>query len=110
MTITDTELQANLSKYLKLAAREDIYITVNDKTVARLTSPYQSKQEILNYLYGSLPNEISEEELNDARLLKIAEGRMEHYDPKTAIPAEEVYRNLGITEEDLAGSEEVEIE
>ena len=51
-----------------------------------------------------------EEEINDARLLKIAESRMEHYDPKTVIPAEEVYRNLGITEEDIAGSDEVEIE
>ena len=53
---------------------------------------------------------IPEEEINDARLLEIALERMEHYDPKTTIPAEKVYRNLGITEEDLAGSDEVEIE
>ena len=51
------------------------------------------------------------DEVNDARLLEIAVARMQNYDPKTAIPAEEeVYRDLGITEEDLAGSDEVEIE
>ena len=50
------------------------------------------------------------DEVNDARLLEIAVARMQNYDPETAIPAEEVYKNLGITEEDLAGSDEVEIE
>ena len=50
------------------------------------------------------------DEVNDARLLEIAVARMQNYDPKTAIPAEEVYRDLGITEEDLAGSDEAEIE
>ena len=48
--------------------------------------------------------------LSDTRLLEIAVARMQDYNPETAIPAEEVYRNLGITEEDLAGSDEVEIE
>ena len=50
------------------------------------------------------------DEVNDARLLEIAVARMQNYDPETTIPAEEVYKNLGITEEDLAGSDEVEIE
>ena len=50
------------------------------------------------------------DEVNDARLLEIAVARMQNYDPETAIPAEEVYRDLGITEEDLARSDEVEIE
>lgn len=49
-------------------------------------------------------------EVNDARLLKTAVERMQHYDPATAIPAEEVYRSCGITEADLVGSDEVEIE
>ena len=39
MSITATELKTNLSKYLLPAATEDIYITRNGKTVARLTSP-----------------------------------------------------------------------
>ena len=71
MSITATELKTNLSKYLLLAATEDIYITRNGKTVARLTSPYQNKMDILDSLYGSLPNDITEEEARNERLDQI---------------------------------------
>ena len=71
MSITATELKTNLSKYLLLAATEDIYITRNGKTVARLTSPYQNKMDILDSLYGSLPNDITEEEARSERLDQI---------------------------------------
>ena len=40
MSITATELKMNLSKYLMLAEKEDIYITRNGKVVAKLTNPY----------------------------------------------------------------------
>ena len=50
------------------------------------------------------------DEINDARLLAIAAERLAHYDPAKAIPEEEIYKEFGITEEDLAGYEEVEIE
>lgn len=50
------------------------------------------------------------DEVNDARLLEIAVTRMQQYDPASVISAEEVYAKCGITEEDLAGSDEVEIE
>ena len=71
MSITATELKTNLSRYLLLAATEDIYITRNGKTVARLTSPYQNKMDILEALYGSLPNDITEEEARNERLDQI---------------------------------------
>ena len=71
MSITATELKTNLSKYLLLAATEDVYITRNGKTVARLTSPYQNKMDILESLYGSLPNDITEEESRNERLDQI---------------------------------------
>ena len=71
MSITATELKTNLSKYLLLAATEDIYITRNGKTVARLTSPYQNKMDILDSLYGSLPGDITEEEARNERLDQI---------------------------------------
>lgn len=48
--------------------------------------------------------------LNDAKLLAIAAERMEHYDSATAISAEEVQKNLGISDEDLSDFEEVEFE
>jgi len=50
------------------------------------------------------------DEVNDARMLHIAAERMAHYDPSTAIPADEVYKTLGITKEDIDNCGEVEIE
>lgn len=50
------------------------------------------------------------DEINDARLLAIATERMAHYDPSTVISSDEMNRRLGITDEDLAGYDEVELE
>ncbi len=50
------------------------------------------------------------DEVNDARLLTIAAGRMANYDPSTTISQEEIDRKLGITESDLEGYDEVEFE
>ena len=50
------------------------------------------------------------DELNDARLLAVASERMAHFDPSTLISEEEMNRRLGVTEDDLAGFDEVEIE
>lgn len=49
-------------------------------------------------------------ELNDARLLAVASERMAHFDPTSLISEEEMNRRLGVTEDDLAGFDEVEIE
>ena len=48
--------------------------------------------------------------LNDAKLLAIAAERMEHYESDTVIPAEEVQKNLGISDDALSDFEEVEFE
>ena len=50
------------------------------------------------------------EALEDAQLLAVAEERLSHYDPAKTISWEEMNRRLGITEEDLANCEEVELE
>ena len=50
------------------------------------------------------------DEVNDARLLAVATERMEHFDPKSVISAEDLYAELGITEEDLDSIGEVEFE
>ena len=50
------------------------------------------------------------DELNDARLLAVASERMAHFDPTSLISEEEMNRRLGVTEDDLAGIDEVEIE
>lgn len=50
------------------------------------------------------------EELNDARLLAVASERMAHFDPASLISEEEMNRRLGVSENDLTGFDEVDIE
>lgn len=50
------------------------------------------------------------DEVNDARLLRIAAERMNHYVTGIAVQEKEVYRTLGITEEDIENCDEVEFE
>ena len=63
MSITATELKTNLSKYLALATKEDIYITQYGKVVAKLTNPYQDRVDIAKSLFGSVPDSMTLEEL-----------------------------------------------
>ena len=49
-------------------------------------------------------------ELEDARLCAVAEARLEHFDPNNTVSFEAVNRKLGISEEDLQGFDEVELE
>ncbi len=71
MSITATELKANLGKYLLLAATEDIFITRNGKTIAKLTSPYQNKLNTVEELLGSVPDTMTLDESREERLGKI---------------------------------------
>ena len=41
------------------------------------------------------------DEINDSHLEVIALDRLSHFDPVTLIPEEEVWKHLGITEDDL---------
>ncbi|WP_148510970.1 type II toxin-antitoxin system Phd/YefM family antitoxin, partial [Hungatella hathewayi] len=59
MTITATELEKNLGKYLLLAEKEDVYITRNGKVVAKLTNPYQNRVDMAKSLFGILPADIT---------------------------------------------------
>ena len=71
MSITATELKMNLSKYLMLAEKEDIYITRNGKVVAKLTNPYEDRVDMAKSLFGVLPADITLEESKKERLNKI---------------------------------------
>lgn len=71
MSITATELKLNLGKYLLLAATEDIYITKNGTTVAKLVSPYQDKLSLVDELFGSVPDTVTLEEAKEERLSSI---------------------------------------
>ena len=58
------------------------------------------------------PNEYVKlmDELNDARLLSLANERMHNFDASDLIASEKLYKELGITIEDLDAIGEVEFE
>ena len=71
MSITATELKANLSKYLLLSATEDVYITRNGKVISKLTNPFLERVAVAKSLFGILPDDITEEEAREERLNRI---------------------------------------
>ena len=71
MSITATELKANLSKYLLLSATEDVYVTRNGKVISKLTNPFQERVAVAKSLFGILPDDITEDEAREERLKKI---------------------------------------
>ncbi len=71
MSITATELKLNLGKYLLLSATEDIYITKNGKTIAKLSNPNQDKVNIAKSLFGILPQDMTLEEAKRERIENI---------------------------------------
>ena len=68
MSSTATELKLNLGKYLLLAAPQDISITRNGKTIAKLVSPYQDRVDTVDALFGSVPDTMTLEEAREERL------------------------------------------
>ena len=57
MIVTATEFKTNLGKYLEMASSQDIFITKNGKSIARLTSPAVNKLALLDDLVGIVPQE-----------------------------------------------------
>lgn len=68
MSITATELKSNLSKYLSLAATEDVFITQYGKVVAKLTNPFQDRVDIAKSLFGVLPQTMTLEESRNEKV------------------------------------------
>lgn len=62
MIITATEFKTNLGKYLEIATSQDIFITKNGKSIARLTSPAVNKLTLLDDLVGIVPQETAMDE------------------------------------------------
>lgn len=58
MIVTATELKSNFGYYLKLVEKEDIFITKNGKTVAKMSNPRTSSVDRLSgILKGKIPEE-----------------------------------------------------
>ena len=71
MSITATELKENLSKYLLLAATEDVFITQYGKVVAKLTNPFQDRVDTAKSLFGILPQTMTFEEAMNKRAAEL---------------------------------------
>ena len=68
MSISAAELKEDLSKYLLLAATEDIFITQDGKVIAKLSNPHQDRVDIAKSLFGVLPADLTLEEAREERL------------------------------------------
>ena len=73
MTVTATEFKTNFGKYLDLLRFEDIFITKNGKTIAKLVNPHVSAVDsISGILAGKVPSDIDRHSFREDRLSKYA--------------------------------------
>lgn len=73
MLVTATEFKNNMGKYLTLVAHEDVFITKNGKSIAKLSNTSQDKVELAKSLFG-----IAED--NGAALEQARKERRQHYE------------------------------
>ncbi len=71
MTITATEFKLNLGKYLDMVDKEEIIITKNGKSIARLSKPDSEKIALLDSLVGVAKN-VNIDDLNTIRTERLA--------------------------------------
>ncbi len=71
MTITATEFKLNLGKYLDMVDKEEIIITKNGKSIARLSKPESEKIALLDSLVGVAKN-VNIDDLNTIRTERLA--------------------------------------
>lgn len=58
MIITATEFKTNFGKYLDMIANEDIFITRNGKTIAKVINPQTSAVDSLRGMLKDVPADI----------------------------------------------------
>ncbi|MEN1761697.1 hypothetical protein [Anoxynatronum sibiricum] len=70
LTVTKEELEKNLEKYLSLARKENITITINGVPVAMLTAPDSNAKSLVSQLTGIIPNNgATKDEIREERLV-----------------------------------------
>ena len=70
MIVTATEFKNNFGKYLDLIEHEDIFITRNGKTVAKIVNPRISAVASLRGMLKDAPGGIDKDYLREERLSK----------------------------------------
>ncbi|MCM1439308.1 MAG: type II toxin-antitoxin system Phd/YefM family antitoxin [Roseburia sp.] len=70
MIVTATEFKSNFGKYLELIAHEDIFITRNGKTVAKVINPQISAVDSIRGMLKDVSDDIDLDSLREERLSK----------------------------------------
>lgn len=70
MIVTATEFKTNFGKYLDLLTKEDIFITRNGKTIAKVINPQVSAVDSLRGMLKNVPSDIDTDSLREERLSK----------------------------------------
>jgi antitoxin (DNA-binding transcriptional repressor) of toxin-antitoxin stability system len=73
MIVTATEFKTNFGKYLDLLSHEDIFITRNGKTIAKVVNPHVSAVDsISGLLAGKVADDIDRKSIREERISKYA--------------------------------------
>lgn len=73
MLVTATEFKTNFGKYLDLLIYEDIFITRNGKTVAKVINPHVSAVDSLSGLLADkVPGDVDRKSIREERVSKYA--------------------------------------
>ena len=70
MIVTATEFKTNFGKYLDMLTKEDIFITRNGKTIAKVINPQVSAVDSLRGMLKNAPSDIDLDSLREERLSK----------------------------------------
>ena len=70
MIVTATEFKTNFGKYLELIAKEDIFITRNGKTIAKVVNPQISAVDSLRGMLKDVPAALDQDSIKEERLSK----------------------------------------
>ena len=70
MIVTATEFKSNFGKYLDMLTKEDIFITRNGKTIAKVINPQVSAVDSLRGMLKNVPLDIDLDSLREERLSK----------------------------------------
>ena len=70
MLVTATEFKTNFGKYLDMVSKEDIFITRNGKTVAKVVNPQISAVDSLRGMLKDVPADVDLDSLREERLSK----------------------------------------
>ena len=70
MIVTATEFKTNFGKYLELIAKEDIFITRNGKTIAKVVNPQIPAVDSLRGMLKDVPADLDLDSVREERLSK----------------------------------------